>query len=1273
MARSRFVAIGIVAAVVLAGGAAWLLDRGPAPDVRPDGAAPPPPAAVPLVPAPPPVESRPAPLRGTGIVTGRLVRGAPTNAVAGEVAVTFAGRAPVAVATGERGVFRIDGLPLLEPFTLEASSPGLVPFRHPGLVIPMGGVLELGDLPMGAGTTLEVLVTRGAMEPAAGVVVTLRRPPMGDDEGWISGTERTPLPDGSWTTDGAGRALLTGTAPGWWRVRAAGGGLATEEVQLFFRDGESLAPLRIHLTPSHSLAGTVRRRDGTPVAGAEVLAGAAGKGVSGFRGWTGTITGPDGIFRLDGIGEGAHDVSVRLQSRSVTTAARVLIPDVARIDITLEPGITLRGSVVEDRGGAPVAGARVRARASGWGGRPESTTATAVSGSDGRFTLAELHWTYHLSVLIRGAGFVPAEFPGKEEHRFLMPGDVVEREVRLVRGGAVRGTVKDAEGRPLAGALVLHQPELVPGGPSFLAFHASRSTRAEADGAYHLEHCVPGKGTLAVLAPGFTDTESAPRGARNFLIPKGVSATSPVEVAEGEEARGDFVLSPGGVVEGVVRDDAGGPAKGLLVEIAGRSGESLLVQGSPTDEEGRFRIEGVPAGASLVVRARGPGARGDSARFDLAPGGTATGISVEVRPVHAVSGILRSREGTPLLDPRLLLAKGALSAGTGARGPTGSLFDRTCVPDRDGSFRFEQVEPGEYGIVAFAGGCAPAVLPGLRVEEGSDVHGLEILLGPGRRLSGTVVEAGGAPVAGASILLAGNPPCLGEDDVVRQVTGPDGRFALRDLAEGSVGIIVRCAGWSEAVRTVRTGTMDMVISLVPGLRIAGRVVDGATGRAMPGIVVIVADPAGEGALARLRGEVPLAKARTDAEGRFSADGLAEGVYSVSVDRGAGQEQHSPLVVRGVKAGTEDLRLVLEQGLRIAGRVVFAGGGPVRGRVGGGGAPRAGGGGRGGGEGGGGRTEEDGTFEVRGLPAGRYVVKVGPEGRLPLPGMGTASPYVAVEIPSVEAGTSGLVIRIEQGLTISGRVLDESGNPPGDSGSVVVTCSEGQETGSFKREFCLVDGRSGVFATSALPPGRTYDLEADNFAGTTPGHARGVAPGTRDLVILVSRGAAISGRLLLADGRPAPEGVPVEARAKGSPESSEAKSGKDGGFRITGLVGTEFQVVAGGDGSDFAPKAAAGTCRPGDSDVEIVLDPCFTISGVLVDGEGRPLRSVRLMAVQGDRPRNYGFTETAGDGTFLVKGLARGKVELSTGGGRDSTELGTFDVPSSDLRVVLRSR
>jgi len=136
---------------------------------------------------------------------------------------------------------------------------------------------------------------------------------------------------------------------------------------------------------------------------------------------------------------------------------------------------------------------------------------------------------------------------------------------------------------------------------------------------------------------------------------------------------------------------------------------------------------------------------------------------------------------------------------------------------------------------------------------------------PGARIEGTVVDEGGRPAEGVTVLAAAED----REDRDWRVTGADGRFVLQGLRAGTEytirGYVDEAVPW-EGKATAPTTGLRLVIET--GFHAAGRVV-GAEGEPL--------------AFTQLRfvaegHEAPNAYCETDAQGRFEVAGLRDGAY-----------------------------------------------------------------------------------------------------------------------------------------------------------------------------------------------------------------------------------------------------------------------------------------------------------------------------------------------------------------------------------------------------------
>ena len=180
---------------------------------------------------------------------------------------------------------------------------------------------------------------------------------------------------------------------------------------------------------------------------------------------------------------------------------------------------------------------------------------------------------------------------------------------------------------------------------------------------------------------------------------------------------------------------------------------------------------------------------------------------------------------------------------------------------------------------------------------------LEVRLDAGREVLGRVVGPDGSGVAGVTVSGGGST----------DESGPDGGFRLRGLVPDVVVVLTARvpAGWIRPETTkLAAGETAATITLTKGLAIAGKVLapDG--------------EPVKQGYV-----QVPNGgqNSQVAAGGRFRLEGLAPGAVvdltAMSWDANGGAQRN--MVVKAVRAGTEDLVIRFERGVTIDGIVVEA--------------------------------------------------------------------------------------------------------------------------------------------------------------------------------------------------------------------------------------------------------------------------------------------------------------------------------------------------------------
>jgi hypothetical protein len=1284
MAGKNAVLLGALGFGVLAAGAAAFFLMGDSPGGVPAGDTPEeatrpaesasdaPKGAAPVAPAP---EAAP---RGDGSVRGRLVRGQQKDPVPGEVRISLAGGPPIQAAAGADGRFSLDGVPRSRPLLLHAESAGLLPVDIP-LVIGVSGVFEMGDVVLGGPVLLEVLVRDSGDRPVVGAAVSLHRSrPWGAwGTDWISRQfESKELPAAGHTraADEQGRVRFEDAAPGAWSVVVVAKGFAEDVSAVVLVEGAAREPHRVILGPAYALTGTVLNRDGKPVPGAKV------RGLKNNNWWAQGVrdcvcdAGADGKYRLEGLTRGSLSLQVEPAPGVRVSGGMVDIPSVSSFDIRLAGGCGLKGKVLDDATGAPVAGAEITAQAwSDYGGN--QAFAKTVSAEDGTYSLQGLPEGNLGQWSVRARGYLT--FPGADAAAMMMQtrlrdGETAEKDARLKKGASVRGRVLDPQGKPVAGAMV----RLKSFNPR-MGMEDSPAAKSDAEGAWRIDAVPPTKGMLRVEAQGWFQKDWPAQGQEWQMLQQG-TAPEPVAVevpAEGEVVK-DLVVQPTASVEGVVSDKDGKPAAGVTVSISPKGPKGGGGgPGAITDAEGKFKAMEVAPGDELLANAGGVGGtRGVSDPFRLEEGGSATGIRISLKAGATITGRVRRDDGGPTQGATLRLVMGKRDPNQAWNFDYQKQSAQVRPVGPDGGFRAEGLYPGGYTVVCSQDGAASTEGPYVEVAEGETKDGVEVVLGEEKKVGGKVLNPEGGPIAGASIRVretAGRQQFYGGPDQnpVVATTDAAGAFVVRGLAKGPFVVSAQASGFSDASESnVEGGREDLVLNMKAGLTIEGVVVDEVTGTPIPGVSIYA------NAKAPAPGDAQFRQPRSATSGKdgtFVLKDLASGAYMLNVamswNWAEASSDYSQKMVDNIEAGAKDVRVTLVKGLPIAGKVVGEDGKPSGGAyiqaVGkdANGNPdwtkqR------------GAQVQADGTFKLGGLPAGNYDVNVNSGWG------GTGSQAAPTSVKNVAAGTEDLVITVRKGLPIAGRVQDEKGGPPGVAGNFQVTPTDAKpgtnETtwGHFQPD--------GAFTTQPLDPSRTYDLTVTGVQGFVGGSAKGIAAGAKDVILALRKGGSISGTVVDDAGKPVGKGVPVMAMKDGTSTGEQgswanARTGDSGEYVLEGLGEFKFKLTAGGQNTEWRPVTSAETYESGATGIVLKTGPGATLSGKVVDARGAALRPQWIRALpEGGDGRQQGYGRPAEDGTFTIKGLAPGKVKLSCMVANKMVELGTFEAPATDITVTV---
>ncbi len=759
---------------------------------------------------------------------------------------------------------------------------------------------------------------------------------------------------------------------------------------------------------------------------------------------------------------------------------------------------SIAGRVLDERG-QPVAGARICARGSADDLSDEQLGlpfCTETDGAGAYQVTALLPAAYDLDASARG--YKPGRHDVDRRGAIAVAAGQKREGVDItLRSGGVElvGRVRDIGGGVVPGATVHVYPA---GLGAWSKQAAAARTTADGEGEFRV-----------FVAPGLVDVSAqAPAYGRGS-----VSASAPGNSVE-------VLLTPEAVLSGrVVRID-GETVAGALVRSGPIDGSSWNGQRSAlSGDDGRFTLTRLGPGRYKPTASHdeGVGTAAASVRLGLAE--RVGDVEIVMHAAVTVTGkVLIAPGDTPCEQGSVTLIDRPLDRrGSGSIGPGGAVAIRAVLPGSyDVHVACHRRPRSEARLVVGAKGTGPQ----------------RWLVGGGQKVTGTVYDSAGAPLAGVAVRLgaSGGDP-RGSRESSMGETGADGSFSIEGVAPGAysawaVGPGVPASRYSKSIE-VKAGEdlRDLALTLETGGGVQGSVLD-ERGRPVAGARISThGDHGHHGA----------GDAHANAEGRFQLSGLLPGAWRLSVSREgralrrAGSRDDDVQGERITVAENE----ITQVTLRVEGED-----GVIRGRVTEAGRPVADAlvdarresesasadpaGSRRALRGGWGRrpavTDGEGNFELRSLSVGKYTVRAFRRG----------GGEALVEHVALGASVT-LDIRPTSGAT--GTVGAEAG-PPESFTLTITNAAEG-----FRREetFWRTDGR---WELNELPPGnlRLTVASKEGTAETTvvlkegerkEGIALRLAPRARlrGRVISFETGEPLAG--MIVGAAPAGQGIRVE--------------------------------------------------------------------------------------------------------------------------------------------------
>jgi hypothetical protein len=273
------------------------------------------------------------------------------------------------------------------------------------------------------------------------------------------------------------------------------------------------------------------------------------------------------------------------------------------------PETSISGRVVDALSGAGIEGATVLATPR------QSPTGKSVTGSTGQFRIVFPDAVTGMRLEASKTGYLvgyrgqlgPHDNLGAALRLDIARGEQLQNIlIRLWPEGAIAGTVMDAQGVPVAGAMVDILTRIYTGAGPRWSRVITTTSRADNLGGYRVARLAPGSYVVAARAPS-AQTADVRLSPPSYHPGARTAAAANLIVVDGNEQRADVTLEPGANV---------GPLSGRLTG-AGGAIDSARVRLIPIDAngdaseydevfttaapDGRFRFEGVPDGRYRVL------------------------------------------------------------------------------------------------------------------------------------------------------------------------------------------------------------------------------------------------------------------------------------------------------------------------------------------------------------------------------------------------------------------------------------------------------------------------------------------------------------------------------------------------------------------------------------------------------------------------------------------------------------------------------------------------
>ncbi|MFN0058590.1 MAG: carboxypeptidase regulatory-like domain-containing protein [Planctomycetota bacterium] len=840
----------------------------------------------------------------------------------------YLGDPPVRVKSGDDGTFTFHPLGT-GSYKLSIDEAGFYPARK-NVTLDWNENVALGVIELNRGLTIRGIVRAASGEPLenAEVLANVQDTTFFNAgsvvSDFLTGRVRT-------VTHADGTFVLSGLRKGKYDLVATLAEFGSAHKRAVEPEGTAI---ELVLTEGQTLSGRVLSIGGEPIAHARVKMGSAvaetnvagefelrgisadggssfgfGIGMARVRATSESIdgeteTGPTKVA-LEASAKGYHSENIEFELEKLP----------ATVDVELEVAPEITGIVLSPTG-EPAAGALVRIVPKideeedflGIGAAGLIFLGVTTTGIDGRFRFRSYHvaeggeFQIIADHLLYSRG---TSEPFRFGELLAEPRDV---ELRLVTMSRIEGVVTDGA-QPVAGAIVrLVKPredshEVAMAMSMFGLPKPGKTTHSDSNGHYVFEKELSGTYEVSAEKVGFKD-----------------STEQTLTLAEGQTGRADFILDAGGVIEGIVVDEAGRTIADAAVRILRESDSREIVEmqralgsgyrSAQSGANGQFRFEGLPEDTYYIVIARAKGysateqasvrTGGPSVRVALVPAADLRGVVLDAatqQPIEEFNVQVQSTSGDDSVEDMI-------------------EFGGRQIVDAGGVFERRDVAAGKYTITLRAAGYATQSTE-ISIAPGS-LNDRVFTLGRAGSLRGRVTNERDEPVANVRVVAKTMKRADGVDSdeaAIRRhwsdsmlgesgTTDQDGRYVISTYPDGPCRVEFSHDDYNTETRddiTVARGSeLELNLKLAPGLVCEGIVTSRADGGPTQRMLFVRGLDAENKHVQKSE--------MSDENGNFRFAGLVPGRYRL-VGLGSSEEGGQPLELE-LKEDRKDIRFEL---------------------------------------------------------------------------------------------------------------------------------------------------------------------------------------------------------------------------------------------------------------------------------------------------------------------------------------------------------------------------